>query len=75
MRKFICFIVAAFCVVYLINPTAGLIELIPDNMPFVGNLDEAGATLLLIKMLRELGIDLFKSKSGKGDDKSPPKID
>jgi hypothetical protein len=33
--------------VYLFNPTAGLLELIPDNLPVVGNLDEATAAFLL----------------------------
>lgn len=45
-------------VIYLINPGAGFIELIPDNIPFVGNLDEAGAVALLIMCLRHFGIDL-----------------
>jgi uncharacterized membrane protein YkvA (DUF1232 family) len=35
-------------VIYIINPGAGVIELIPDLIPFVGNLDEAGATALVI---------------------------
>ena len=34
--------------VYLVNPTAGILELLPDNLPFIGNLDEAGAAFLLI---------------------------
>jgi hypothetical protein len=34
--------------VYLVNPTAGILELIPDNLPFVGNLDETAAASLLI---------------------------
>ncbi len=33
---------------YLLNPTFGVFELIPDNTPLVGNLDEAAATALLI---------------------------
>lgn len=33
--------------VYLVNPTAGVLELIPDNLPFVGNLDETGVALLV----------------------------
>lgn len=40
--------------VYIINPTAGLAELIPDVLPFIGNLDEAGATALLLWGIREL---------------------
>lgn len=34
--------------IYLLNPTAGLLELIPDMVPIVGNLDEAAATTLLL---------------------------
>lgn len=40
--------------IYIINPTAGLVELIPDVLPFIGNLDEAGATALLLWGIREL---------------------
>jgi uncharacterized membrane protein YkvA (DUF1232 family) len=42
-----------FSVVYIINPTAGFLEFIPDNIPFIGNLDEAGATALLIWAINE----------------------
>lgn len=41
-------------VVYLLNPTAGILELIPDNAPLVGNLDEAGATALIIWGVRQM---------------------
>jgi len=43
---------------YLINPTAGIFELIPDNLPIVGNLDEAAACALVLAALRYYGIDL-----------------
>jgi uncharacterized membrane protein YkvA (DUF1232 family) len=42
-----------FSVVYIINPTAGFLEFIPDNLPLIGNLDEAGATALLIWAINE----------------------
>ena len=42
-----------FSVVYIINPTAGFLGFIPDNIPFIGNLDEAGATALLIWAINE----------------------
>jgi uncharacterized membrane protein YkvA (DUF1232 family) len=45
---------------YLVNPGAGVFEILPDNLPFVGNLDEATATLLVIGALRYLGLDLTK---------------
>lgn len=43
-----------FSLVYLVNPTAGVLEFIPDNIPFLGNLDEAGATTMLIWAISEL---------------------
>ncbi len=43
---------------YLVNPTAGFLELIPDNIPVIGNLDEAAATVLVISCLAYFGIDL-----------------
>jgi len=33
-------ILGVLCVVYLANPSMGLFELLPDNLPLVGNLDE-----------------------------------
>lgn len=50
--------------VYLTNPTAGLIELIPDNAPLIGNLDEAAATVLLIAALKYFGVDLSNLFNG-----------
>jgi len=47
-RRLIAFCAIALGIVYLINPTAGVLELIPDALPFVGNLDEAAATALVI---------------------------
>lgn len=41
--------------IYLLNPTAGLFELIPDNFPIIGNLDEAAATALVIYGLQHFG--------------------
>lgn len=39
---------------YLLNPGWGVFELIPDNLPVVGNLDEGGAVLLFVACLRRL---------------------
>ena len=44
--------------IYLLNPTAGILELIPDNLPVIGNLDEAAAVLLVLNCLRYFNIDL-----------------
>jgi uncharacterized membrane protein YkvA (DUF1232 family) len=46
--------------VYLLNPTAGFIEFIPDNIPIFGNLDEAAATAILIAALAYFGLDVTR---------------
>jgi hypothetical protein len=58
MKNITVALVGLISIVYLINPTAGVIELIPDNVPFVGNLDEAAATALLLSSLRYFGVDI-----------------
>lgn len=50
-------IVGLVSTIYLINPGAGIFEIIPDNVPLIGNLDEAGATALLLACLRYFGFD------------------
>ena len=49
----------AFCAFYLANPGWGWIEAIPDNLPFIGNFDEAVASLLLLRVLAYFGINLI----------------
>ncbi|MEA3362935.1 MAG: DUF1232 domain-containing protein [Thermodesulfobacteriota bacterium] len=59
------FFLGLLSVIYLLNPTAGFFELIPDNIPIIGNLDEAAAVTLLMMCLRYFGYelpDIFKQK-------------
>jgi len=66
MKKLLVFCLGIISLLYLFNIGAGLIELIPDNVPFVGNLDEAGATALLLMCLNYFGWDItniFKKDS------------
>ena len=44
--------------VYMINPTAGIFEIIPDNLPVLGNLDEAAVLFLMYSAMIYLGIRL-----------------
>ncbi|MFN2129465.1 MAG: hypothetical protein ACK2VD_02990 [Anaerolineae bacterium] len=44
--------------VYMINPTAGIFELLPDNLPVLGNLDEAAILFLMYSAMRYLGMRL-----------------
>jgi hypothetical protein len=41
------YLMAAIGLIYILNPTLGIFELIPDNLPLIGNLDEGVAFLLI----------------------------
>ena len=56
--------------IYILNPAAGIIELLPDNIPFVGNLDEAAAVILVLGCLRHFGVDLTKKFKSDTPEKS-----
>jgi uncharacterized membrane protein YkvA (DUF1232 family) len=43
--KGIVYLLSLLGMAYLLNPGWGILELIPDNLPFIGNLDEGAATL------------------------------
>ena len=58
VKKPIVFCLGLLSALYILNPTAGLFEIIPDNLPFIGNLDEAAAVALLLMCLKYFGIDL-----------------
>ena len=58
MKRIVVFSVGILATIYILNPTAGLFEIIPDNLPLVGNLDEAAAVALLLMCLSYFGIDL-----------------
>ena len=67
-KKIIIALAGLLGLVYLINPTAGVLELIPDNLPIVGNLDEAAAAALVLAALRYYGIDLTRFLGKRLDD-------
>jgi len=51
-------LVGLLATLYILNPGAGIFELIPDNIPVIGNLDEATAVVILLACLRYFDIDL-----------------
>ena len=54
-------LIAGICGLYLLMPTLGIFELIPDAIPLIGSLDEAGATTGLLFAAGALGwLDYFK---------------
>lgn len=60
MQRIFVFGMALLSLLYLLNPTAGVFEIIPDNFPFFGNLDEATAATILLACLRYYGWDLTR---------------
>lgn len=60
MRKTLISLGGLLGLVYLLNPGAGIFEIIPDALPFVGNVDEALAATLVLACLREYGLDLTR---------------
>lgn len=58
MKNFVVFCLGLLSLIYIFNPGAGFFEFIPDNIPFIGNLDEAAAVALLLMCLKYFGIDL-----------------
>ena len=57
MKKIGVAIAGLVSLLYLINPTAGFLEFIPDNLPIIGNLDEGAAMAILLSALRYFGLD------------------
>lgn len=45
---------------YLLNPSFGVFEFLPDHIPLLGNLDEATATMVLLGALRYHGWDFTR---------------
>ena len=68
MKSILVIILALLSFIYLINPTAGILELIPDNFPLIGNLDEGLAAYILyssIEYFRYNRIGLFGQRKRK----------
>ena len=67
MNRSIVLSLIIICIIYLINPTLGVFELIPDNLPIIGNIDEVfvvGLMLSLINFLRTGEFKLLKQNRG-----------
>jgi Protein of unknown function (DUF1232) len=53
-------VIGVLCGIYLLNPTMGFFEFLPDRLPIIGNLDEAAATAGLLFVFRYFGFDFGK---------------
>lgn len=52
--RWLVLVLSALGFLYILNPTFGVIEFIPDNLPIIGNLDEGVAFLLVMYGVLEL---------------------
>lgn len=57
-KDFAVAVIALLSFLYLLNPTLGLFEFIPDAIPFIGNLDEGAAVYLILSALKYFGYDV-----------------
>ena len=65
MKKLGILLLALVSIIYLLNPTAGIFEVLPDNIPFIGNVDETLAAYILyscLEFLRGRQIGLFRER-------------
>lgn len=60
LKSFLVALIGLISVLYLLNPSFGFFELIPDIVPFVGNLDEGAAMTLILMCLRYFGLDITR---------------
>lgn len=45
LPRWMVYVMAVVGVAYILNPGAGVFELLPDNLPIIGNLDEGAAVM------------------------------
>ena len=71
IRDLLVLISGILSALYLLNFTFGVVEIIPDNVPIFGNLDEAAATALLLNCLAYFGLDFSHFLKRKGGAAKP----
>ena len=60
MKSLLVALLGALSFIYLLNHTLGVFELLPDNIPLLGNVDDATAAMVLLGALRYFGWDLTR---------------
>ena len=64
-KDFLVVIVGVVGILYTLNFGFGVLEILPDNIPFIGNIDEAFALFLVYSSAEYFGVNvksLFKRK-------------
>ena len=58
VKSFFVLLLGVLSALYLLNVGAGIFEVVPDVVPFAGNIDEATATFLLLNCLAYFGVNI-----------------
>lgn len=76
MKRILIILSGLLALVYILNPTAGFFEFIPDNIPGVGNLDEGMAAYIIISVISYLtGKDFGLFGAKKKEEEQPERIE
>ena len=57
-KDYLVAVVALIGIVYMLNFGFGFVEFLPDNIPIVGNMDEAAALFLVYSSAEYFGINI-----------------
>ena len=58
-KDFIMLALGIISIIYLLNFTFGVVEFLPDAIPFIGNIDEVIITGLLLSIFKYFNIDVI----------------
>lgn len=78
MKRILILLAGLLSAVYLFNPGAGIFELIPDNIPGIGNVDEGLAAYVLFSVVTYLlgkNVGMFGAKKEKSEELPVEKSD
>jgi len=66
MKKILVSLLSLASLIYLLNPTAGVLELLPDNIPIIGNIDEGLAAFVIYSSIEYFSgkkIGIFRNRN------------
>jgi hypothetical protein len=78
MKRILILLAGLLSAIYLFNPGAGIFELIPDNIPGIGNVDEGLAAYVLFSVVTYLlgkNVGMFGANKEKREERPVEKSD
>lgn len=58
IKDYIMLLLGIVSLTYLLNFTFGIVEILPDTLPFIGNIDEVLVTGVLVSVLEYFNINI-----------------